>query len=124
MSGVLELGPARHRLDKLRVRVNTEIMIEVTPPEKIERAKKIAAADRFKATVIAGKHVFPEKPVGSNLAEILQLKQAADAKPRLKIQIGFEFQSSPFAQEIKRVIDAGQLGRATFDRDRRNGHSR
>jgi predicted dehydrogenase len=68
--------------------------------------------------LLAGKHVFVEKPMAQTAAECLELIELADARS-LVLMPGHTFLYSPPVQKVKELLDAGELGElffATFSR--------
>ena len=57
----------------------------------------------------AGKHVFCEKPIAFDLDEI-DASLAAAKRAGVKLQIGFNRRFDPNFAEIKRAVDAGDIG--------------
>ena len=60
--------------------------------------------------ITAGKDVLLEKPIALNLAEGRQIAVAADEHQRI-VQINFVCRESPTSRQVRRMIDAGRLGR-------------
>lgn len=58
----------------------------------------------------ADKHVLCEKPIGLSSAEALQLQQAAQQKPQLKIMEAFMYRFHPQWQKIKQIIKDDVIG--------------
>ena len=58
----------------------------------------------------ADKHVLCEKPIGITSAEALQLKEAAQKKPRLKIMEAFMYRFHPQWQYAKKLVTDGKVG--------------
>lgn len=68
--------------------------------------------------LVAGKHVFVEKPMAESSAECRELIAMADERG-LVLMPGHTFLYSPPARKVKQLIDAGELGDlffATFSR--------
>jgi predicted dehydrogenase len=61
----------------------------------------------------AGKHTFVEKPLAASSAEAEELIDMAD-QSGLSLMCGHTFIYSPPVQEVKRMIDAGDLGDIYF----------
>jgi predicted dehydrogenase len=61
----------------------------------------------------AGKHVLVEKPLASSVAEAEELRHLADEHD-LVLMPGHTFLYSPPVMAIKRLLDAGELGRVHF----------
>ena len=66
-----------------------------------------------KAALLAGKHVFVEKPFTSTSAQARELIDIA-AKKGLKIMVDHTFLFTGAVKKIKQVIDSGELGRLLF----------
>jgi len=60
-------------------------------------------------SIIAGKHVFCEKPVSQNLEEILEVKDAL-SKTSLKYQVGFNRRFDHNFRAVRQVIADGRIG--------------
>lgn len=60
-------------------------------------------------------NVLCEKPIAMNAREALRMVQAARASKGL-LTIGHNFRFLPFAQYLKRMLDAGELGHIYFGR--------
>jgi predicted dehydrogenase len=58
----------------------------------------------------ANKHVLCEKPIGLTSAEALQLREAADKKPHLKIMEAFMYRFHPQWQHAKKLVSEGVIG--------------
>ena len=61
------------------------------------------------ATAEAGKHIFCEKPIAFDLAEIDAALDAVD-RAGVKLQIGFNRRFDPNFAEVKRRIEVGDIG--------------
>ncbi len=71
-----------------------------------------------RAALLAGKHVFVEKPMASRSDECLELMELADERS-LVLMPGHTFLYSPPVRKIKELLDDGELGElffATFSR--------
>lgn len=66
-----------------------------------------------KEALLAGKHVFVEKPFTSTAAQAQELVDLA-AQKNLKIMIDHTFLFTGAVKKIKEVIDAGELGNLLF----------
>ena len=66
-----------------------------------------------KAALVAGKHIFVEKPFTSTSAQAKELIELA-AKKKLKIMVDHTFLFTGAVQKIKEVINSGELGRLLF----------
>ena len=77
-------------------------------------AVAIATAVRFhfpmaKASLMAGKHTFIEKPMAASSAECEELMEIAQKKG-LTLMVGHTFLYSPVVNRIKQIVDSGDLG--------------
>lgn len=66
-----------------------------------------------KAALIAGKHVFIEKPMAASVAEAKDLVALAAQCQRI-LMVGHTFEYSPPVRKIQDVIDRGELGDIYF----------
>lgn len=66
-----------------------------------------------RAALLAGKHVFVEKPLTSSPTQCVELKALAAAR-NLTLMVGHTFIYSPPVRKIKEIIDAGELGDVRF----------
>ena len=66
-----------------------------------------------KAALLAGKHVFVEKPLTASAEHCIELKTLA-ADRNLTLMVGHTFIYSPPVRRIKDIIDAGELGDVRF----------
>jgi predicted dehydrogenase len=66
-----------------------------------------------KTALLAGKHVFVEKPLTGSTAEALELVHLA-AKQGLTLMVGHTFVFSPPVRKVKEIIDSGELGDIYF----------
>ncbi len=64
-------------------------------------------ADQVKAALIAGKHVFVEKPLCLTTTELDEIEALHQANPSLQILVGFNRRFSPHIQHIKRHLPVG-----------------
>ena len=77
-------------------------------------AVAIATAVRFhfpmaKASLLAGKHTFIEKPMAASVAECEELIEIAQ-KQGLILMIGHTFLYSPAVRKIKEIVKSGDIG--------------
>jgi predicted dehydrogenase len=80
--------------------------ISVAVPTFLHAPITIAALER-------GKHVLSEKPIARNMSEARAMVEAARAAGRV-LDIVFNHRQRGDIQELKRAIDAGQLGRPYY----------
>lgn len=66
-----------------------------------------------KEALLAGKHIFVEKPFTSTSAQARELIDLADKKG-LKIMVDHTFLFTGAVKKIKQIIDSGELGRLLF----------
>jgi len=66
-----------------------------------------------KDALLAGKHVFVEKPMTGSTAEAVDLVELAVAQG-LTLMVGHTFVFSPPVRKVKEIIDSGELGDIYF----------
>lgn len=66
-----------------------------------------------KASLLAGKHVFIEKPMASSSAQCEELVELA-AKKGLVLMAGYTFLYSPAVRKIKQIVDSGDIGEIRY----------
>ena len=74
------------------------------------------AASHFalaKQVLDAGKHVFVEKPLATNVAEVDELSRRA-AERNLVVMTGHTFVYNSAVRYVKRLIDSGELGKLRY----------
>src|SRR6266516_1875322 len=71
-----------------------------------------------KASLLAGKHTFIEKPMASSAEECEELVQIAEARG-LVLMIGHTFLYSPAVRKIKEIVDQGDIGEIRYISSRR-----
>ncbi|MBE6378583.1 MAG: Gfo/Idh/MocA family oxidoreductase [Lentisphaerae bacterium] len=59
----------------------------------------------------AGKHVFTEKPLATQIADCQEIFQAHKAHPELLFATGFVLRYAPIYRKAKEILDSGKLGR-------------
>lgn len=64
-------------------------------------------------SLLAGKHVFVEKPLAASIREAEALTELAE-QLELTLMVGHTFEFSPPVRRIKRIIDSGELGEVYF----------
>jgi predicted dehydrogenase len=62
-----------------------------------------------KEALLAGKHVFVEKPLATTVAEVDELARTAEKKERI-VMAGHTFVYNAAVRYVKQLIDAGELG--------------
>ena len=91
-------------LDLIRA-TNVDAVAIVTPV--------FAHYEMAKAALLAGKHIFVEKPFTSTSAQARELIELADKKG-LKIMVDHTFLFTGAVRKIRELIDSGELGRLLF----------
>jgi predicted dehydrogenase len=71
-----------------------------------------------KASLLAGKHTFIEKPMASSSAECEELVEIAKKKG-LVLMVGHTFLYSPAVRKIKSIVDSGDIGEIRYISARR-----
>lgn len=66
-----------------------------------------------KASLLAGKHTFIEKPMASSSAECEELNEIA-RKKGLVLMVGHTFLYSPAVRKIKEIVDSGDIGEIRY----------
>jgi len=88
-------------LDAMLARTDLDAIVVATPPSR-HHAMALAA-------LRAGKHVWVEKPLALTAAEGRELVETAAAQKKT-LFVDETFLYDPLVREMKRVIDAGELG--------------
>ena len=78
-------------------------LIDITAPNALHREMALAA-------IAAGKHVYCEKPLATNVPDAREMADAAEARG-VKTQVGFNYLCNPVLRLAKEMIAAGELGR-------------
>jgi predicted dehydrogenase len=71
-----------------------------------------------RASLLAGKHTFIEKPMATSSAECRDLVELAGQK-RLTLMVGHTFLYSPAVRKIRDIIDSGEIGEIRYISSRR-----
>jgi len=66
-----------------------------------------------KACLLAGKHVFIEKPLARTVAEGEELVNLAETKG-LVLMVGHTFMFSPAVNRMKEIVDSGDIGKIRY----------
>ena len=66
-----------------------------------------------KEALLAGKHVFVEKPLASTVAEVDELARLANAHQRV-VMVGHTFIYNAAVRYVKKMLDAGELGEIRY----------
>jgi 1,5-anhydro-D-fructose reductase (1,5-anhydro-D-mannitol-forming) len=70
------------------------------------------------ASLLAGKHVFAEKPPGLNAQEVEQIRAAEEKSGSLKLMYGFNHRHHLSIKRMKQIVDSGELGKLLWMRGR------
>ena len=65
-----------------------------------------------------GKHVFCEKPPGIHAQEVMQIREAEDKNPGLKVMFGFNHRHHESMIHAKKLIDSEEYGKILWLRGR------
>ncbi|HMP81276.1 MAG TPA: Gfo/Idh/MocA family oxidoreductase [Verrucomicrobiota bacterium] len=110
-------------MSKLHPGVPTSTRFEDVINDREINAVVVATPVRFhysmaKACLMAGKHVFVEKPIARTAAEAEELVAIADSKG-LILMVGHTFLFSPAVHRMKEIIDSGDIGEIQYITARR-----
>ncbi|MFC0332798.1 Gfo/Idh/MocA family protein [Paenibacillus sepulcri] len=78
-------------------------LIDINAPSDAHKEIALAAA-------AAGKHIFCEKPLALNLADSVEMLEAAE-KVGIKHLVGFNYRFAPAVQLAKKLIAEGRIGK-------------
>ena len=103
------------------VQASTDYDSVLADPEV--NAVAIATAVRFhfpmaKASLLAGKHTFIEKPMAASVAECEELINIAQ-RHGLVLMVGHTFLYSPAVRKIKEIVRSGDIGEIRYISARR-----
>lgn len=87
--------------------------VTITTPNAVHAEQALAAFQH-------GKHVFCEKPLGMNVAQVREMLAAAEASGKVH-QVAFTFRYTYCIQELRRRVAAGDLGQPYYVRLRFDG---
>ncbi len=62
------------------------------------------------ACIMAGKHVYTEKPLALTVADADQVVATAKANPKVVVQVGFQWMASPRFRETIERVHRGEIG--------------
>lgn len=104
-----ELGATNVFTDYLRLVDNREVqaIVIATPTSVKPQIVKFACE--------AGKHVFCEKPIATNLHDADQVLKSTQKSPA-KFQVGYQRRFDPLHVRVKKSIDAGEIGNVVLVR--------
>ncbi len=81
-------------------------LVSITAPNLLHKEMALAA-------IVAGKHVYCEKPLALTAADARELALAAEARG-VRTLVGYNYLCSPAIRHIKKLVDDGELGRLTY----------
>ncbi|MCS6846075.1 MAG: inositol 2-dehydrogenase [Caldilineales bacterium] len=109
----LNLAAAQALADRFRVPVATDnpdvIFADPTVDAVLICSVTATHAPFIEAAAAAGKHVFCEKPIALDLAQI-DRALAAVAKAGVKLQVGFNRRFDANFRRVRRAIESGEIG--------------
>ena len=121
---VCDLDPERlGRAQELRpgLRTTTDAAELIADPEL--DVVSIASYDdahfeQVRAALLAGKHVFAEKPLCTSAEQLRELRAALDENPSLQLASNLVLRSAPLYRWMREAREGGELGRVyAFDGD-------
>lgn len=124
LKAVCDVSPERLRhMQELYPGVETHTNLDDLVNDKQLDAIVVATSVRFhykmaKQVLLAGKHVFIEKPMASSSAECEELNEIASEKG-LVIMIGHTFLYSSPVRKIKEIVQSGDIGDLCYISSRR-----
>jgi predicted dehydrogenase len=119
LTAVSDLSDKRLRMAQIhypfiRVSKNALEVIRAKDIDAVAVATPVYSHYEFaKEALLAGKHIFVEKPFASNSAQARELVDLA-AKKGLKIMVDHTVLFTGAVKKIKQVIESGELGRLLF----------
>lgn len=96
-----------------RVSTLDEVMGDASISGVVIAAPAVRHFELAKAALTAGKHVYVEKPLALALSEGQALVDLAQARGRI-LMVGHLLQYHPAFLALKKLVDAGELGRLTY----------
>jgi dTDP-4-amino-4,6-dideoxygalactose transaminase/predicted dehydrogenase len=108
------LARQARRYELLRLVSHVDEVLEDEAVDAVMLATPVSTHyELARRTLLAGKHVLVEKPLASTVTEARELIGLADEK-HLVLMPGHTFVYSPPVVAVKRMLDAGDLGRIHF----------
>lgn len=109
------------RLDKFkrqypRIETSSDAGAVIADPELDAVVLAVPAADHYglaRAALLAGKHVFVEKPLTTTRAHAEDLVALAERQRRM-LMVGHTFMFNAAVTRVKEYIDAGELGQVYY----------
>jgi predicted dehydrogenase len=104
-----EFGFARSGSDWRALVADPEVdVVSITTPNPFHAEMAIAALE-------AGKHVWCEKPMATNLSDAERMAAAARASSKVAV-LGYNYIQSPLVRQIGALLEAGTIGRVNHVR--------
>jgi predicted dehydrogenase len=108
------LATAAHRYPSVRTTTSFREILGATDVDAVMLATPVGTHFALaREALLAGKHVFVEKPLAQTSAECRELIAIADERS-LVLMPGHTFLYSPPARKVKQLIDAGEVGDLFF----------
>lgn len=108
-------------IDQIEYETNVDNIINNSSVDAVCIAVETSEHYRIaKKALLAGKHIYVEKPFTSNIVDAIELKKIAQEK-KLIIHVDHIMVFHPCIQKIKELIDKGEIGEILyFDAQRMN----
>src|SRR5260221_12863487 len=108
------LDPVRRQFPLARITTNTEDIFSDPAIDAVAIATPVSTHYEIaRAALLAGKHVFIEKPLTDNSADARELIRLAQRKKRT-LMVDHVFIYSPPVQMIKRLMQTNKLGESYY----------
>ncbi|HTN22797.1 MAG TPA: Gfo/Idh/MocA family oxidoreductase [Solirubrobacteraceae bacterium] len=109
-----KLAPVAHRYPTVRTTRSYDDVLAAADVDAVIIATPVRTHyELAREALLAGKHVFVEKPLAQTSAECRELIRIADERS-LVLMPGHTFLYSPPARKVKELLDAGELGELFF----------
>ncbi len=106
MTKRIEMGFARSTTNYMDVVNDPKVeLISVCVPNAVHKEISIAALN-------AGKHVWCEKPMATDLAEAEEMLEAARSS-KCQTMLGYNYTQNPLVQSVRKLVEEGAIGRVT-----------
>jgi len=97
------LGFARATSDWRRLVEDPEVdLVAITTPNHLHKPIALAA-------IGAGKHVYCEKPLATNVADAREMVEAAEAAAVMTL-VGFNYLKNPMIRLTREIVESGEIG--------------
>ncbi|MDM8212761.1 Gfo/Idh/MocA family oxidoreductase [Enterococcus hirae] len=109
-------GKAQKALDKFKIKARDyadyhELINDPEVEVVVITASNEVHADVAVAALDAGKYVFVEKPLAISAADCQRIMEAEERSQKKMVQVGFMRRYDSGYQELKEIIDKGEIGR-------------